>query len=188
MGRIDFHFLGKHENRWRVQVELDFAPEAMTIGLVSEDGKPLGPAMVAPPDGKNAVIAELSGPCQLPAGAVVRCVVDTHCGCWMQEFPVDERRGIHAFLMGDTPLVVESEEKGVGLELSQIRKLFHSFPWLKKEKKKAARWAPASAEQDLSAPLAAQPCCEDDLLRMLQEDFGVEGDEEELLRSLRSAG
>ena len=188
MGRIDFHFLGKHENRWRVRVELDFAPEAMTIGLVSEDGKPLGPAMVAPPDGKNAVIAELSGPCQLPAGAVVRCVVDTHCGCWMQEFPVDERRGIHAFLMGDTPLVVESEEKGVGLELSQIRKLSQSFSWLKKEKKKAARWEPASAEQDLSIPLAAQPCCEDDLLRMLQEDFGVEGDEEELLRSLRSAG
>jgi hypothetical protein len=106
----------------------------------------------------------------------------------MQEFPVDERRGVHAFLMGDTPLVVESDERGVGLGLSQIRHLSQSFSWLKKEKKKAARWEPASAEQDLSMPLSSQSCCDDDLLKMLQEDFGVEGDEEELLRCLRSAG
>lgn len=184
MSRIDFRFLGRHDNRWRVRVELDFAPDALTIGLVSEDGKPLGPAMVAPPDGRSSVIAELGGPCQLPAGARVRCMVDTHCGCWMQEFSLDERRGLHAWLKGDTPLVVESNERGLGLDAGHIRRLSNHFAWLKKSTKKEPCWAPASVTEELPPPSTA-PCCEDDLLKMLQEDFGVDLDESELLRTLR---
>lgn len=187
-GKIGFTFLGKHENRWKVKVDVDFLPEAMTIGLVSEDGRCLGPAMVVPLQGPS-VVAELSGPCQLPTGAVVRCVIDTDCGSWMQEFPVDQRRGLNAFLHADGRLPVDSTALGVGLEKRELKRLAKSLPWLdlKKEKKESKGWAPAARAE---APVDGPPTpkgCKDDILTMLQEDFGVDVDEmeDDFLSSLR---
>lgn len=183
-GNIGFAFLGKHENRWRIKVDLDFSPEALTVGLVSEDGRCLGPAMVVPPGGPDFLL-ELSGPCQLPTGALVRCVVDTTCGSWMQEFPVDARRGLHAFLHADGRLPVDSSAEGVGLERGEIRRLARVLPWLGGPRKKESKgWEPAAAPQE---PSPSPTGCPDDLLQMLKEDFGVEVDEmeEDFLESLR---
>ena len=155
--RIGFTFLGRHENRWRVRLEMDSVPRGVTVGLISEDNKPLGPAMVAtqmvasqiaaPQEEKSCFTVELSGPCHLPGGAMVRCTLDTVCGVWVQDFPVDARRGFHAFLMGDTPLSVESLEHGRGVSRAELKTLSQSFPWLMKPP------CPSSLDPDLKKML-----------------------------------
>lgn len=166
-----FHFLGKHETRWRVSLELGFCPRGVTMGLVSEDGKPLGPAQVAPPEGQRSFTVELSGPCQLPAGAVVRCVIDTECGLWTKDFPIDQRRGLQAFLYADARLPVESSEPIRALSGEERGRLSELLPWLAR------------------AP-EAPGCCGggDDVLGMLRE-VGVDVDELEdgLREALREA-
>ena len=181
--KIGFSFLGRHENRWMVRLELGFTPRGVTVGLVSETGKALGPAMVAPPEGlepdpdaergtrhPSSFVAELSGPCPLPGGTVVRCTIDTACGVWVQEFPLDPRRGLQAFLFGDSPLSVDSLEQGVGLSRTEMRQLAKTFAWLGPC---AAPVPPPESES------------EDETLKMLAEDFGV--DVSELDPELRAA-
>lgn len=166
-----FHFLGKRETRWRVQLDLSFCPRGVTMGLVSEDGKPLGPAQVAPPEGQRSFTVELSGPCQLPAGSVVRCVIDTECGIWTKDFPIDQRRGLQAFLHADARLPVDSSEPIRALSQAERGRLAELMPWL------------------IRAP-EAPGCCGggDDVLGMLRE-VGVDVDEmdAELRDALREA-
>ena len=187
--QIGFSFLGRHENRWQVRLELGFTPRGVTVGLVSEDGQALGPAMVAPPESgrepdpeferglrhPSSFLAELAGPCPLPGGTVVRCTLDTVCGVWVQEFPLDPRRGLHAFLLGDSPLAVESLEQGIGLSRSELRRLAGTFPWL------------APAPIPCGTPPAPNPesDADDEMLKMLADDFGV--DVEELDPALRAS-
>jgi len=156
--RHQFHFLGRHDTRWRVRLELGFCPKGVTMGLLSENGKPLGPAQVAPPEGRHSFTVELSGPCQLPAGAVVRCTIDTECGIWIKDFPLDQRRGLHAFLHADARLPVDSSEPIRALSAGERGRLTELLPWMAHTPKAAG-------------------CCEGsgDLIGMLK-DFGVDVD------------
>ncbi|MFZ5476098.1 MAG: hypothetical protein ACOZNI_04930 [Myxococcota bacterium] len=162
-------FLGRVANRWRVRVEV---PEGLrlrglTVGLWGEDGRPLGPAVVAPHGLGSAFEAELSGPCPLPAGAQVRCVADVEdIQPIEQSIGVDRRHGIHAFLHADQKLQLDPVPAGAAVTRAETRRLASVFPWM-------CRGAPAAE---------VEPAASD--LRSMLKDLGVEDVDEELLREL----
>lgn len=181
MSTVAFQLVGRCENRWKVRVGIqDPSVTALTIGLVTEDGKPLGPALVTPMEGAGELTLVLAGPCTLPSGAQVRCTVDLQADAEstvgnqtvIEEFSVDQRHGVHAYLHGDGLLGVESTERGTALTPDELCNLSARFPWIY-QKPKPQKTA----------------CCEEDdnLLSMLRDEFGVEtdGEEEELLRTLK---
>lgn len=159
--------------RWRLHLELPsgLALSGLTAGLLTEDGRPLGPAVVSPvPDGSEIVV-DVRGPCSLPQGTVVRVTLDvvgespiTH------DLLVARRRGLHAWLHADAKLSVESSHKLEGLTLSHRRQLASEWCWV----------APATDELGGCAPCGESlPDEMADLLR----DMGV--DVEEISSELR---
>jgi hypothetical protein len=172
-------FLGRVANRWRVRVEV---PEGLrlrglTVGLWGEDGRPLGPAVVAPQGLGADFEAELAGPCPLPAGAQVRCVADVEdVQPIEQSIGLDRRHGLHAFLHADLRLDLLPVPKGAAVTREESRRLARAFPWISRE-------PPAAAEPPVVDAVATSPAPAEDLRSMLK-DLGVEDVDEELLREL----
>lgn len=164
-------FLGRAANRWRVRVELPpgCRPRGMTVGLWSEDDKPLGPAVVAPPGVDGAWEAEVYGPSPLPPGTMVRCVADAaEKGELVYWLGVDRRRGLHAFMHADARLPVESHARGAAMSEAEINRLALAFRWVRPEPEVRARGAGPCMGAELPPGVA-------DLLR---DEFGVDLDEE----------
>ena len=146
--------------RWRVRVDLPpgVVVRAFTVGLLGEDGAPLGPA----------VVVEVRGPCPLPPGAVARIVVDVEGGAVLSlEMVVARRRGLHAWLSAAGLLPVTSNAALESLTATEKRQLARRWGWL------------AEAE-------APPPSLDPDLREMLAE-FGVDPTDvtEELSAQLR---
>jgi hypothetical protein len=169
---LELALLKRCEKRWRVGLNLhNTAVSTLTIGLVSEDGRCLGPAVVTRPGASDELVVELSGPCTLPGGARLRCILDTPSGSSTEELCLDPRQGLHAYLHGDGQIPVESTETGVAISKEALCRLSAALPWLYRK----------------PAPSKNCGCPEEELLSMLKDDFGVELDEEEdeFLKSLR---
>lgn len=190
---VSLTFLGQLRERWRVRVELapGFRPRGLTVGLVSEAGRSLGPVVVMPEDVGCCWVADLRGPCPLPPGAKVVATADL-CGGGMlvQDVCVDARRGLHAFLHGDGRLPLETDPVPEPLDKRDLSRLAAAFPWI------AACGGPAAGPSVIDTvgacaerPVAgdAATAAEDDLLDMLREDFGVDVDDldEDVLDALR---
>lgn len=150
--------------RWRLHLELPsgVALSGLTAGLLTEDGRPLGPAVVTPaPDGTEVTV-DVRGPCTLPQGTVARITLDI-----VGESPiahdllVASRRGFHAWLHADTKLSVESEGKLEGLTSAHRRALAAEWCWMAPD------------------PATHSPCNESvpDEMADLLRDLGVDVDE-----------
>ena len=127
-------FLGRSQSRWRVRVDLAEVEDAsaLTIGLVDESGRELGPAMVAPAPVERCCLVELNGPADLPPGTVVRCVADRSAGPPLQEeVGVDARRGLHAYLNADARLPLISRAEFQAVEGEDYERLVSVLPWLR---------------------------------------------------------
>ncbi len=172
-------FLGRCDNRWRVRVDLPAGVEVegLTLALVGEDGRALGPLVVAPIDGASTYTFDLRGPCDMPPNTVVRCVADLVGGGALADVLVlDRRRGLHAFMHADARLPLESKSRGEGLSNTERRRLGAAFPWLVgcPEGVVAEHSVPeAEADPEFSPDPGLSP----DILSMLRDDFGVELDE-----------
>ena len=155
-------FLGRVESRWRVRVDLPCGHDVagITLGLVAEDGRLLGPQMVASGGEESCFIAELGGPCLLPPGTVVRCVADYADGR-SEEATVrlDRRSGLHAFLHADARLPVLSRVTGESLTRNERRRFGGSYPWVS------------------VCDTCVDPAAKDDLLSMLKDEFDVDPDD-----------
>ncbi len=156
--------------RWRVRVDLPpgVVVRAFTVGLLGEDGAPLGPAVVGPEAPGASVMVEVRGPCPLPPGAVARIVVDVEGGAVLSlEMVVARRRGLHAWLSAAGLLPVTSNAALESLTATEKRQLARRWGWL------------AEAE-------APPPSLDPDLREMLAE-FGVDPTDvtEELSAQLR---
>ena len=164
-------FLGRAAHRWRVRVEMPpgCRPRGMTVGLWSEDDKPLGPAVVAPPGVDGAWEVEVSGPSPLPPGTRVRCVADAaEKGELVYWLGVDRRRGLHAFLHADARLPVESSARGAAMSEAEVERLARSFAWIRPEPELRVRGGGPCSSAELPPEMQA----------MLREEFGVELDDE----------
>lgn len=158
---LKFTFLGRNKNRWRIRLECPVPVRGVTAGLMAEDGRPLGPAVVMPGSALRVFEMELRGPCALPAGTVVRCTADPLEGpTLVDDFPTHARQGLHAFLHADVRLPVESIGKWGEIGKAERKQLSRLLPWL----------APAPAPKDFDCP----DSLDKDLLRMLREDFDVD--------------
>lgn len=94
----------------------------------------------------------------MPPGTVVRCTVDVDGGpALVLEQQVDRRRGLHAFLHADALLPVSSDARPSVLDKRSVGRLTRVFPWL--------------------SPTPPEPCCDDDLLQMLKDEFDVDPDD-----------
>jgi hypothetical protein len=125
-------FLGRSCDRWRVRVDVEPAVDvrSLTVSLVSERGRPLGPAVVAPGDVGSCWTAELRGPVTLPPGTVVRAVGEVD-GAWVEkDVGVDQRRGLHAFLHADGRLPLDNEPVGAAVTRKEAIRLGRLFPWV----------------------------------------------------------
>jgi hypothetical protein len=153
--------------RWRSTLELPAGVplSGLTVGLLSDDGRPLGPAVVAPVPEGSEVVVDVRGPCSLPQGATLRVTIDVSGeGPVTHDLRVARRRGIHAWLHADSCLSVESSGKFVGLSLAQRRLAGKEWCWL----------APADDEPGCT------PCASESLpdeMAELLRDFGVDVDE-----------
>lgn len=129
---LSLTFLGRTCDRWRVRVEAGACRElaGLTVSLVTESGRALGPSVVAPEGAGPCWIAELRGPPQLPPGTVVRAVAEVDGSVIAKEVGVDPRRGLHAFLHADARLPVETEVKGAALTAREANRLGKVFPWV----------------------------------------------------------
>ncbi len=128
--------LDRVDTRWRMQFDLSsqLAVRGLTIGLVAEDGRPLGPAVVAQADGSGVVSADVRGPCTLPPGTVARVVLDLEGEPpVVHELLVDRRRGLHAWMHADARLEVGSTAEVAPLAASDARALARVFCWLSPE-------------------------------------------------------
>jgi hypothetical protein len=137
------------------------------VGLWGEDGKPLGPSVVAPPCLTDVWDAELAGPSQLPPGTQVRCIADLEGEaprvCWLG---VDRRRGLHAFLHADGRLPLESTCAGAALARREVARMARAFPWL----------LPAPGCCVPTVTPDPKPEIAPDLRDMLKDEFGVDVD------------
>lgn len=155
-------FLGRCETRWRVRVELDGerGVSGLTLGLVSEDGRLLGPQLVASVGSQACVVAELAGPCALPSGTVVRCVADYEDGNEVETtLLVDRRRGLHAFLHADSRIDLVSRAIPETMTRREKNRLGARFPW--------ASPCPACTAPEPPA---------DDLYALLKDEFDIDPD------------
>lgn len=189
---VSLTFLGQLRERWRVRVELapGFRPRGLTVGLVSEAGRSLGPVVVMPEDVGCCWVADLRGPSPLPPGAKVVATADL-CGGGMlvQDVCVDARRGLHAFLHGDGRLPLETDPVPEPLDKRDLSRLAAAFPWI------AACGGPTrtpAVDEAPAGPPRAMPgdestAAESELLDMLRKDFDVDVDDldDEVLHSLR---
>jgi len=171
--RLKLTVLDRVDMRWQVQLELSPAlpVRGLTVGLVAEDGRPLGPAVVAHPGESGLVELSVRGPCTLPPGTVARVTLDiegqpavTH------DLVVDRRRGLHAWLHADGALPLESTAELQALSSSEARRLARAWCWLGQ---------PEPEEPDCG-------CAPDDMKSLLR-DCGVDVDDlsPELAEQLR---
>lgn len=124
--------LDRVDTRWRMRFDLSSAlsVRGLTIGLVAEDGRPLGPAVVAQADGSGEVSVDVRGPCTLPPGTVARVVLDLDGEPpLVHEILVDRRRGLHAWLHADAHLEVSSGAPLAPLSPGEGRALARVFCW-----------------------------------------------------------
>ncbi len=154
-----------------MSVTLSRPARGITVALMDETDRQLGPAVVSPPTPAGPTCFDLRGPCLLPPGTVVRCTVDVADGTtYILEHPVDRRRGFHAFLHADALLPVTPVATLVGLEPADQARLAERFPWLRPPAK------------------VAGSCCDDaEVLQMLRDEFDVDPDDidETLVEQLR---
>lgn len=129
---VTLTFLGRSCDRWRVRVELDdpSAVRGLTVSLVAENGRPLGPAVVAPADIGVCWVADIRGPPHLPPGTIVRATADGEWGVVQEEIGVDPRRGLHAFLHADARLPLDNKPRGAALSGKETARLGRLFPWM----------------------------------------------------------
>jgi hypothetical protein len=164
-------FLGRAASRWRVRVELapGFHPQGLTVVLWGEDGKPLGPAVVAPANTPAVWEVELAGPVPLPPGTQVRCMADIDGAapevCWLG---VDRRRGLHAFLHADGRLQVDSTCDGAALVPREVELLARAFPWV--------RAVPVPTCGTAARPVTPGDELSPALRDLLKDEFGVDVD------------
>ncbi len=129
---LSLSFLGRCGDRWRVRVDAapDECPRALTIGLVTAEGRPLGPAVVAPPQFQTWT-ADLSGPCQLPSDALIRATMDDADGEPVEQTaPVRARRGIQAWLHADHRLPLCTPPAPAALTRAETDRLARVFGWV----------------------------------------------------------
>lgn len=129
---VSLTFLGRICDRWRVRVELGEprAVRGLTVSLVAENGRVLGPSVVAPQDIGSCWVADLRGPPHLPPGTVVRATADGEWGVLTEEIGVDPRRGLHAYLHADARLPLEGKPRGAALSDRETTLLGRIFPWM----------------------------------------------------------
>ncbi len=138
------------EGRWHIRVvpPPEVALRGFTVGLVGEDGVPLGPAVVAAQDAGPAWLLEVRGPCTLPPGAIVRVILHGD-GRDVMTFDtvVALRQGLHAWLSADAqlPLVSRAEFEPLGPE--DRARLAARWCWLQTR---------AEAEKGACPPLSAE--------------------------------
>lgn len=165
---LSLSFLGRCGDRWRVRVdaEADACPHSMTLGLVTAKGRPLGPAIVAPPEFQTWT-ADLRGPCQLPADAMVRATMDGDAGEHIEQtVPARSRRGVQAWLNADQHLPLCSRPAPAALTRAESDRLARMFGWM-------------CGCGEAAVPAEKGPAangCTEELARLLAE-FDVDGTE-----------
>ena len=148
--------------------------------MVSERG-PLGPAVVGPTEFETWV-AELRGPVQLPADALVRATMAAEDGELLEEtVPAHEPRGVHNWLRAAHRLPLAARPRPSSLSKKETQDLARVFGWLgcpRSEKPPAGRASPP--------PGGHSNGCTDELANLLAE-FDVDGAEldAELIQKLR---
>ena len=159
--------------RWRLHLELPGGVllSGLTAGLLTEDGRPLGPAVLAQAPEGTELVVDVRGPCSLPQGTVLRVTLDvvgespiTH------DLLVARRRGLHAWLHADAKLTVESDHQLVGLTHGNRRLLANEWCWI------------APPGDEMGANSACVDALPDDMADLLR-DMGV--DVEEISSELR---
>ncbi|MSP54205.1 MAG: hypothetical protein EXR69_01140 [Myxococcales bacterium] len=167
---LTLSFLGRCGDRWRVRVDTaaGLRPQGLTVGLVS-GRRPLGPAVVGPTEFESW-IAELRGPCQLPADAVVRATMAAQDGELLEEtVPAHAPRGVHAWLRAAHRLPLAARPQPASLSRKETLDLARVFDWL------ACPQPPAAAVRDPGAAVHLNGCTEE--LASLLAEFDVEGAE-----------
>ncbi len=132
--------LDRIESRWRVRVvpPPELPLRGFTVGLVGEDGLPLGPAVVAAPDAGPEWVLEVRGPCSLSPGTIARVVLHTEGGgASVVDVVVARRRGVQAWLAADGILPVMSKAEFQPLAAGERKRLGRRWCWT----------APAAAEE-----------------------------------------
>jgi len=172
--------LGRSADRWKVRVELGegFHPTGLTVALVTESGRCLGPLVVIPPTSGRCFVAEVRGPETMPPGTVIEATVDTEEGETLHTtLGVDPRNGLHAFLHADGRLPLESNPVGTALSRKELQRLATHFPWVRGCCTKAEEADAAPPEEEGSDPL----------VDMLKNEFDIDPDDldDELLEALR---
>jgi hypothetical protein len=163
---LSLSFLGRCGDRWRVRVDAASRPQGLTLGLVTADGRPLGPAVVAPAEFESWT-ADLRGPCQLPSDAMVRATMDGEGGVLVeQSVPVRTRRGIQAWLHADNQLPLAARTRPAALSRAETGRLAKVFGWV--------CGCDGPREPERRGP-AANGCSEE--LASLLAEFDVDGTE-----------
>ncbi|MSQ01484.1 MAG: hypothetical protein EXR71_06280 [Myxococcales bacterium] len=138
------------EGRWRIRVvpPPDEALRGFTVGLVGEDGVPLGPAIVAAPDAGPEWLLEVRGPCTLPPGAIVRVILHGDGrDVTISDVVVARRRGLHAWLSAHAQLPLGSRAEFEPLKSEDRLRLAARWCWMQAD---SAPCSPLSAEaQDI---------------------------------------
>jgi hypothetical protein len=163
--KLVFLGAGRQPSRWRVQIVAPPGALAATVGLWGENGRPLGPSVVAPLSAPGPLELDVGGPLTLPAGACARGTLDLAGGEVLQlEALTDPRRGVHAFLRADRRLDVPAGAPPVHpLSARDMQVLRAAWPWLEEER-------PAETSPAADAP-------PEDPLRDLLRDFDVDVDD-----------
>jgi hypothetical protein len=152
---VKLEVVGRHDMRWRLRVDVpgDIRVSSALVGLVGEDGHPLGPAVVAGPVERGSFTVDVRGPCALPPGAVARVTLDvageepiTH------DLLLAERRGLHAWLRADARLPVESRAEFADLSRTERRRLAAVWCWLEEQEASGAVPTAPACGADAVAP------------------------------------
>lgn len=163
---LSLSFLGRCGDRWRVRVDAESKPRGLTLGLVTADRRPLGPAVVAPAE-FDSWTADLRGPCQLPSDAMVLATMDGDDGELLeQSAPVRSRRGIQAWLHADNLLPLATPQRPAALSRVETSRLAKVFGWV--------CGCDGPREPERRGP-AANGCSEE--LASLLAEFDVDGTE-----------
>ncbi len=173
---LHVELLAWRDSRWRVRISLPagLAVGGLTVGFVGEDGRALGPAVVAPGGSASSVELEVRGPCRLPPGAVARVVVHGAGGeATTHESVLAVRQGLHAWLKADSCLPVASRAELKPLGAADRRRLAERWCWFGGSTHAAAECGDSTLPDDL---------------RSMLDEFGVDPDDvsEELVASLRA--
>lgn len=141
--------LDRVDARWRVRVvpPPDLQLRGFTVGLVGEDGLPLGPAVVAAPECGPEWLIEVRGPCSLAPGTIARVILHVEGGeAVTYDVGLARRRGLQAWLAADGLLPVMSHAEPQRLSAAARRALTNRWCWVAPEGGPPACGAEFSAE------------------------------------------